>query len=209
MRSRLRSHGVAGVLALGLNLLIFASLADTHRAEPSPRGERRPAQVTLAPDPEPPPPTTQPVPLLTAAAAPELPPMHLPQFQAATPVIARVSTEPVAHIAAVALPKLASLPQVLMADAVDGPPRELSPVAVAYPSAARRSGAEGLAELKLLIDERGRVEKVIIVRSVGHGQFGPAAAEAMRGVRFEPAQHQGRRVKVWAVKTIRFTLENR
>ena len=55
-----------------------------------------------------------------------------------------------------------------------------------YPPEAKRLGIEGKVELKLGIDQNGRVVQVKVVTRGGHG-FDEAAAKAMRQARFKPA----------------------
>ena len=55
-----------------------------------------------------------------------------------------------------------------------------------YPPEAKRLGIEGKVELKLGIDENGRVVQVKVIERGGHG-FDEAAVKAMRLARFKPA----------------------
>lgn len=96
---------------------------------------------------------------------------------------------------------------VLEADGVDRGPREtLNPQPV-YPRSLLRRGVEGEVRFRLLIDERGRVEQIDILDDAGQASFADAVREAASRWLFEPAQHQGRTVKVWATKTIRFQIQ--
>lgn len=96
---------------------------------------------------------------------------------------------------------------VLDADGVDRGPREtLNPQPV-YPRSLLRRGVEGEVRFRLLIDERGRVEQIDILDDAGQASFADAVREAASRWLFEPAQHHGRTVKVWATKTIRFQIQ--
>ncbi len=90
------------------------------------------------------------------------------------------------------------------ADQVDQPPREpagnAEPV---YPPREKQLAIEGKVVVKLLIDQRGRVQEVQFVS--GPQAFRQAVRDAARSWRFEPARHQGRAVKVWGIKEISFT----
>jgi len=61
--------------------------------------------------------------------------------------------------------------------------------------------------VRLLIDERGRVEDVQVLRVEGHPSFREAVLDVVHKWTFRPARHRGRPVKVWGIKRIRFELE--
>jgi len=67
------------------------------------------------------------------------------------------------------------------AELIDAPSGEEN-----YPPDAKRLGIEGKVELKLGIDQNGRVVQVKVIARGGHG-FDEAAAKAMRLARFKPA----------------------
>jgi len=55
-----------------------------------------------------------------------------------------------------------------------------------YPVEAKRLGIEGVVDLKLGIDEKGKVVQVKVTQRAGHG-FDEAALKAMKQCKFEPA----------------------
>jgi TonB family protein len=59
--------------------------------------------------------------------------------------------------------------------------------------------------LKVVIDERGRVGDVEVMRSVGHG-FDEAAVAAVRQWKFRPATRNGKPIKVVHVIPFDFRL---
>jgi protein TonB len=75
-----------------------------------------------------------------------------------------------------------------------------------YPAQAKRSGFEGDVVLRLLIDADGSIAKVDIVSDPGQG-LGPAAAQAVRELRFSPAKVNGVAVATTVPFTIHFTLD--
>lgn len=75
-----------------------------------------------------------------------------------------------------------------------------------YPPRARKNGFEGDVVLRLLIDSDGSIAKVDIVSDPGEG-LGPAAAEAVREMRFSPAKVNGVAVATTVPFTIHFTLD--
>ena len=60
--------------------------------------------------------------------------------------------------------------------------------------------------LSLLITATGEIEKMQVLEASPAGVFEDAALEGVRSWRFEPAQYQGRNVKVWARQRVRFDL---
>ncbi len=95
---------------------------------------------------------------------------------------------------------------VMTNDLVDSPPRPVQQAPMAYPSKARAQGLEGYVVLSLLISASGEIEKVQVLEATPAGVFEDAALAGIRDWRFEPAQYQGRSVKVWARQRIRFDL---
>ena len=75
-----------------------------------------------------------------------------------------------------------------------------------YPAQARKDGFEGDVVLRLLIDADGTIAKVDIVSDPGQG-LGPAAAQAVRELRFSPAKVNGVAVATTVPFTIHFTLD--
>ena len=75
-----------------------------------------------------------------------------------------------------------------------------------YPPRAKKSGFEGDVVLRLLIDSDGSIAKVDVVSDPGEG-LGPAAAQAVRELRFSPAKVNGVAVATTVPFTIHFTLD--
>ena len=95
---------------------------------------------------------------------------------------------------------------VMTDDSVDSPPRPTYQAPVPYPSSARRKGVEGYVVLSLLISAAGEIEKVQVLEAQPSDMFEDSAVQGVKNWRFEPAQYQGRNVKVWARQRIRFDL---
>jgi len=76
-----------------------------------------------------------------------------------------------------------------------------------YPESARRTGIEGTALLKFLVQADGGVASVTIERSSGHADLDHAAVQAIRRWRFEPARRDRRAVAAWAVLPVEFRLK--
>ncbi len=90
---------------------------------------------------------------------------------------------------------------------VDQPPVLIAGIKPLYPYRARRLGIEGIVVVKLLVDEKGKVKDVKILRSEPKGVFENAVIRAAKLWRFMPAKENGRNVPCWVIKPIRFRLE--
>jgi protein TonB len=66
-----------------------------------------------------------------------------------------------------------------------------------YPRRAKEDGVEAALELRILVDERGRVEKIEVLGAPPGYGFEAALESASREWRFEPAQLGGVPVPEW------------
>jgi protein TonB len=73
-----------------------------------------------------------------------------------------------------------------------------------YPPDALRRGIHGRVTLRVTVSADGTVSGVDVARTSGYRVFDEAAAEAVRGWRFEPARRQGRAVPSTVLLPIRF-----
>jgi protein TonB len=92
--------------------------------------------------------------------------------------------------------------------ACDEEPSKPVPVAktsIGYPPEARAQGVEGQVVLRAFIDEKGRVENVVVVRSAGPLIDEPVAA-GLKNWQFDPAVACGKRVKATFTIARRFEL---
>lgn len=78
---------------------------------------------------------------------------------------------------------------------------------IQYPEIARKAGIEGRVFLEFIVDERGRVSNIKVLRSVGGG-LDEAAISAVQKVKFTPGMQRGRPVKVRYTLPITFKLSN-
>jgi len=79
-----------------------------------------------------------------------------------------------------------------------------------YPRDALRNGIEGTVQLRVLVDETGRVLDVRIDRSSGDRQLDTAAREhVLHHWLFQPAQLNGVPMRAWGIVPIVFRLDDR
>jgi protein TonB len=137
--------------------------------------------------------TRNPNPLNRDAAAAPPQPRALPTPQPPGPVTLS-APPPDSALPSVAMPLLAD-PTWYSAQQLDVYPRALSPLQPEYPEPAAQEGIRGEVTLLLMVDERGAVQEVSVVRALPEGYFEAAAVAAFRIARFKPAQKDGRTVR--------------
>ena len=86
-------------------------------------------------------------------------------------------------------------------------PRKTVDVAPIYPALARLTRVDGVVILEAVIDARGAVESVRVLRSIQ--LLDQAAVDAVRQWRFTPALLSGEAVPVVMTVTVKFTLQDR
>ena len=85
-------------------------------------------------------------------------------------------------------------------------PEILQRVQPRYTEAARRAGVQGAVIVEAIIDEKGKVTDVRVLRSLPMG-LDRAAIEAVQQWRFKPATLDDRPVKVYFTLTVTFTIQ--
>jgi protein TonB len=76
-----------------------------------------------------------------------------------------------------------------------------------YPGVDRRLGHEGRVELRVHVDEQGRVLEVEVVRSSGFPGLDASAVHAVRRWRFSPATNGTETIGGWGAVAVTFRLE--
>lgn len=142
---------------------------------------RRPAPVVPTPKPAP-----LPVETPVAAVAPSIDPPApaAPIAQAAPP--APVMPAP---------PKTVSGVEYIQAPQPD------------YPPIAKRMGEEGKVILRILVNEKGRPERVDVRQSSGSARLDEAARQAAARALFKPHLEDGKAVAVYALVPINFSIQ--
>jgi len=77
---------------------------------------------------------------------------------------------------------------------------------IQYPEVARRAGIEGKVYVLTMINEKGFVDRVLIIRGLGSG-LDEAAMDAVKKTRFKPGMQRGKPVKVQVSIPILFKLQ--
>jgi periplasmic protein TonB len=85
-------------------------------------------------------------------------------------------------------------------------PRPRGEIKPGYPPRARRAGWEGVATIRAVIDETGRVVSAEVLASSGHQSLDQAALEAVKSARFDPALRGARPVASPVDIPVRFRL---
>ncbi|HUY04541.1 MAG TPA: energy transducer TonB [Rhodocyclaceae bacterium] len=80
-------------------------------------------------------------------------------------------------------------------DSSRGLPAPLTPIAPEYPEAALALGIPGRVEILAQVDEAGRVESAVVVKTSLDGVFDRSALEAVRETRFAPGTVNGKPTK--------------
>ncbi|MCJ7441232.1 MAG: TonB family protein, partial [Thermoanaerobaculaceae bacterium] len=146
-------------------------------------------------DPTPMPPAPM-VPLAVAAAGPA-PAAAAP---AALPAAARVSQAPSTTGSGVVEGDLVDLTEV------DVPPQTLVDTKVTLPRDAARAPLSGYVILRVLVNEKGGVDDVAVLRGFSPPRPGidEACVNAVKQRRYKPAMKNGQRVKTWLTVKLNF-----
>lgn len=129
--------------------------------------------------------TDSPNAITVAPSVPELPVQASPAPIQPAPTIAKA--EPVG-------PKLVSAVEYIQAPQAD------------YPPMARRMGEEGRVLLQVLVNDKGRAEKVEILKSSGFSRLDESAKLALLRALFKPYLEDGKATTILATASINFSL---
>jgi len=89
---------------------------------------------------------------------------------------------------------------------VDTPPASLTRKLPVYSMQARQMRLQGTVVLKVLVDERGGVEQVVVVNGISGADLNEAAVKAARQWTYRPATKDGVPVKVWTTEQVNFKI---
>ncbi len=88
---------------------------------------------------------------------------------------------------------------------VSKPPVPIKKVTPEYPEIARKAGIEGTVFTKLLVNQQGRVDSVVVLK--GPEVFVDAAVKAATQLEFSPALQNDKPVRVWVSQAFVFRLK--
>lgn len=87
------------------------------------------------------------------------------------------------------------------------PPRLLSKTNPRYPLGVRSRNITGTTSVRMLVNEKGRVESASVANSSGNGELDASAVECVYKWKFTPAKNkQGNAVQCYITIPIRFTI---
>ena len=89
--------------------------------------------------------------------------------------------------------------------AVEEQPQRINAPAPMYPEMAERAGIQGTVNLKVLVNQKGYVDSVVVIN--GPTVFHSASVDAARATTFTPARQNDRPVACWVVMPFRFVLK--
>lgn len=179
--------------------------------------EAAPLMVSLiAPAPLPKPPTPAPAPVRQPVKAPAPAPLiaaaptatPAPQAFVAAPVETvappvAVSAEPVAPVQAVSTPPAPPAPKQLPSSAV----RYLVEPQLTVPLLSRRLGEQGLVQVRVLVDVRGRLKEASLKKSSGFARLDQQALQDIRSARFAPHLENGQPIEWEATALLSYELD--
>ena len=90
---------------------------------------------------------------------------------------------------------------------IDGTLVPIVQVQPVYPMRAKSMGIEGWVKVKFLVNRKGLVENIKIVKAVPEGVFEKCVKRCLSAWRFSPGTVEGETVNTQVVTTIRFSLE--
>lgn len=181
------------LIAFALSLLVHLIVAlILHPAAPSAQNqpevvslERRPASIAVkrTVTPPPPPPTRPPAPKSVSSAAPRAPKgLAGPPSGAGTPAPAAPAAATPTPAPVVAASGGCSKPNAEPAVSVTPPPPDIAP-------AARASGTNGVALVRVQLNVTGDVTGADVVQSTGNASLDLVAVTMARGARYTPGLH--------------------
>lgn len=90
---------------------------------------------------------------------------------------------------------------------IDHPLTPLAQIPPIYPMGARRRGIEGWVKVRFIVDEEGRVDDILIIKSHPRKIFDAPVLRCVSGWRFTPGTVGGVSVKTRVETTVHFELE--
>lgn len=169
--------------------------------QPAPRSPPQPEPEAPRPRPTPKP---KPAPRKTVPTPPVVHDDPAAQVPVAMPAPAAVSPAPQAPAVPAAQPASQAVPAA--PKTISGV-EYLQPPSPEYPAISRRMREEGTAILRVLVDARGRAERVELKKSTGSSRLDDAAKQAVLRALFKPHVEDGKALPVFTTIPITFQLD--
>jgi protein TonB len=90
--------------------------------------------------------------------------------------------------------------------AVEERPERINTIVPEFPDLAKRAGIDGVVFLKVLVNKKGAVDSVTVIK--GPPVFHNSSVEAAKKTKFTPAKQNDRPVNCWVIMRFRFVLED-
>ncbi|HTH44012.1 MAG TPA: energy transducer TonB [Oxalicibacterium sp.] len=166
--------------------------------EPAPQPRPQPAEPKTVPVVKKTVPKPKPKPIIKHEPSPKAisEPTPPPQAQPPQPPAEAAPPAPPAPAA----PSVPATPKIISGVAYVNAPRPV------YPPLDARMGNEGTVTLRVLINEKGRAEKIDVQKSSGSLRMDDAARDAVMRALFKPYIEDGKAIPVYAIIPINFTL---
>lgn len=152
------------------------------------------------------PPKTTSTPHIAKTSLPLPSPLASSQSVAAAAVVPPTSTMP-------AIPA-ATAPAAAPAPVTPAPPKTITSGVEyiqqprpEYPAMSRRLGEQGKVVLRILVNDKGRPERIDLQQSSGSARLDEAARQAVQHALFKPHIEDGKAVAVYAIVPIKFELD--
>jgi periplasmic protein TonB len=156
------------------------------------------------PLPQRPPPKTTSTPPIAKTSLPLPSPPASSQSVAAAAVVPPAST----------LPATPAAPAAAPAPVTPAPPKTITSGVEyiqqprpEYPAMSRRLGEQGKVVLRILVNDKGRPERIDLQQSSGSARLDEAARQAVQHALFKPHIEDGKAVAVYAIVPIKFELD--
>ena len=147
---------------------------------------------------------------------PSAPNLQRPAVPSSSPAVSAPAAlemdQPVAGVETIAAPADAAPRATTAAGAlvdlaeVDSPPASLTRKLPAYSMQARQMRLQGTVVLKVLVNERGTVDQVVVLNGIAGADLNEAAVKAARQWTYRPATKDGVPVKVWTSEQVTFKI---
>jgi protein TonB len=211
-RLRAKSGPLAAIVLAHAALLYFVYGDMAYRAAPVARSNT--IQISYVAPPKPP---AAPVPAvpetvaLTRLPPPFVPPVPVLDVAPAEQAISapRLAAAP-AQTASAAPPAISAAPAPVRAPAgpktITSGVEYLQPPQPVYPQLARRMGEQGKVILRILVDEQGLPQQVLVQTSSGFARLDEAGRQAAMRALFKPHIEDGRAVAVFVIVPLNFQL---